>query len=137
MYRVRWPWASRSISRTRCPISASAAPRLTAVVVLPTPPFCIATAIVRAKSAPSLTEAGRDRPDGAALEGRTTIIGRGVRDPADRCSGRGELCRGRWPAIPREAQALSGDMGAGVGDVRGRGCFRNHRSAGRLVRGYL
>src|SRR5947209_17423538 len=49
MYRVRWPWASRSRSRTRCPSSASAAPRLTAVVVLPTPPFCIATAIVRAK----------------------------------------------------------------------------------------
>src|SRR5258706_5215388 len=59
MYRVRWPWASRSISSTRWPISARAAPRLTAVVVLPTPPFCIATAIVRAKSAPSLTERGR------------------------------------------------------------------------------
>src|SRR6266571_4693987 len=50
------------MSRTRWPSSASAAPRLTAVVVLPTPPFCMATAIVRAKSAPSLTEAGRNRP---------------------------------------------------------------------------
>src|SRR2546430_11062504 len=50
MYSVRWPWASRSISNTRWPCSASAAPRLTAVVVFPTPPFCIATAIVRAKS---------------------------------------------------------------------------------------
>src|SRR5712691_612757 len=58
MYRVRWPCASRSMSSTRWPCSASAAPRLTAVVVLPTPPFCIATAIVRAKSAPSLTEPG-------------------------------------------------------------------------------
>src|SRR6266851_7597580 len=46
------------MSRTRCPISASAAPRLTAVVVLPTPPFCMATAIVRAKIGPSLAEAG-------------------------------------------------------------------------------
>src|SRR5437899_9907972 len=54
--------------RTRWPISARAAPRLTAVVVLPTPPFCIATAIVRAKSAPSLTEAGRDRPSGRPHE---------------------------------------------------------------------
>src|SRR5713226_1184389 len=62
MYSVRWPWASRSISSTLWPISASAAPRLTAVVVLPTPPFCIATAIVRVKSAPSLTEGGYYRP---------------------------------------------------------------------------
>src|SRR5947209_1534644 len=70
MYRVRWPWASRSISRTRCPISASAAPRLTAVVVLPTPPFCIATAIVRAKSAPSLTEPGPFDPTGRSSRAR-------------------------------------------------------------------
>src|SRR5487761_1049896 len=42
---------------TLWPSSARAAPRLTAVVVLPTPPFCMATAIVRAKIGPSLTEA--------------------------------------------------------------------------------
>src|SRR5258705_11541966 len=59
MYRVRWPCASRSIKSTRWPSSAKAAPRLTAVVVLPTPPFCMATAIVRAKIGPSLTEAGK------------------------------------------------------------------------------
>src|ERR1035437_6952306 len=64
MYRVRWPCASRSMSNTLCPNSASAAPRFTAVVVLPTPPFCIATAIVRAKIAPSLTQGGADRPTG-------------------------------------------------------------------------
>src|SRR6202171_1653765 len=58
MYSVRWPWASRSIKSTRWPNSARAAPRFTAVVVLPTPPFCMATAIVRAKIGPSLTEAG-------------------------------------------------------------------------------
>ena len=33
------PWGSRSISRTRCSATASDAPKLTAVVVLPTPPF--------------------------------------------------------------------------------------------------
>src|SRR5438477_5926241 len=55
------------MSSTRWPCSASAAPRLTAVVVLPTPPFCIATAIVRAKSAPSLTEP--DLPDWTASDG--------------------------------------------------------------------
>src|SRR5256885_8472381 len=56
--------------RTRCPTSASAAPRLTAVVVLPTPPFCIATAIVRAKSAPSLTEPGPFDPTGRSSRAR-------------------------------------------------------------------
>src|SRR5579864_3048705 len=82
MYRVRCPWASRSIRSTLCPSSASAAPRFTAVVVLPTPPFCIATAIVRAKSAPSLAEAGRsDRPsrqgrhpDSRQLEWRAIVF---------------------------------------------------------------
>src|SRR5258708_11776999 len=47
---------------TRCPSSARAAPRLTAVVVLPTPPFCMATAIVRANLGPSLAEHGGSGP---------------------------------------------------------------------------
>src|SRR5258708_15271350 len=62
MYRVRWPWASRSMRSPRCPSSARAAPRLTAVVVLPTPPFCMATAIVRANLGPSLAEHGGSGP---------------------------------------------------------------------------
>src|ERR1700680_4019468 len=37
---------SRSTSSTECPISASAAPRLMAVVVLPTPPFWLTTAMI-------------------------------------------------------------------------------------------
>src|SRR5438270_919580 len=48
MLIVRWAWASRSIRRTLCSASASAAPRLTAVVVLPTPPFWFAIEMVRA-----------------------------------------------------------------------------------------
>src|SRR3989440_8641798 len=46
---VRWPWGSRSIRRTRFPSSASAHPRFTAVVVLPTPPFWLATAMTLLK----------------------------------------------------------------------------------------
>src|SRR6195256_6520870 len=72
------------MSNIRCPNSASAAPRLTAVVVLPTPPFCIATAIVRAKSDASLTEGGLDRPKRESIRGRNPTIGRGVRTPRDR-----------------------------------------------------
>src|SRR6266849_6314591 len=97
------------MSRTRWPISASAAPRLTAVVVLPTPPFCMATAIVRAKSVPSLTEARRDRPH--------PIIGRGV----------------RGQAVPHPPEDVSGGLGSGPGHVRGGGRIRDGRTAGGLV----
>src|SRR5579871_3341224 len=48
MLMVRCACASRSTRSTRWPRSARAAPRLTAVVVLPTPPFWFATAITRA-----------------------------------------------------------------------------------------
>src|SRR5712691_3677258 len=141
MYRVRWPWASRSMSRTLWPISASAAPRLTAVVVLPTPPFCMATAIVRAKSAPSLTEARRYRPHGAASGGHPTIIGRGVLDPADCSPGRRRLRGGRRQAVHHPPQALPGDLGAGPRHVRGGGRLRDRRPAcglvGRYVQGLL
>src|SRR5688572_15033526 len=44
---VRWAWGSRSTRRTRRPRSARAAPRLTVVVVLPTPPFWFMRAMVR------------------------------------------------------------------------------------------
>ena len=44
---VALPCGSRSTTRTRCSFSASAAPRFTVVVVLPTPPFWLATAMTR------------------------------------------------------------------------------------------
>src|SRR5437588_4029554 len=47
MLMVRWPWGSRSMQSTRRPGSARAPPRLTAVVVLPTPPFWLAMARTR------------------------------------------------------------------------------------------
>src|SRR6202171_467218 len=49
MLIVRWPWGSRSMRRTRLPSSASAHPRFTAVVVLQTPPFWLATAMTLLK----------------------------------------------------------------------------------------
>ena len=42
------PWGSKSTSRTRRPSSARAAPRLIVVVVLPTPPFWLHMAMMRA-----------------------------------------------------------------------------------------
>src|SRR5215469_3462695 len=44
---VALPWGSRSKRSTRRLVAASDAARLTAVVVLPTPPFCIAMAMTR------------------------------------------------------------------------------------------
>src|SRR5947209_5001953 len=41
---VALPWGSRSTRRTRDPASARHAPRLTAVVVFPTPPFWLLSA---------------------------------------------------------------------------------------------
>src|ERR1700760_4997091 len=41
------PWGSRSITRVGAPTAASAVPRLMAVVVLPTPPFWLATTSTR------------------------------------------------------------------------------------------
>src|ERR1700704_3765903 len=79
--------------RTRWPISASAAPRFTAVVVLPTPPFCIATAIVRAKIVPSLTHGGENRERRGESPGSASTIGRGVRDPYERAGGTVALWR--------------------------------------------
>src|SRR5262245_50042044 len=49
---VALPCGSRSTSRTRRPACASAAARLTLVVVLPTPPFWLTTASTRAISDP-------------------------------------------------------------------------------------
>src|SRR5687767_381936 len=43
------PCGSRSTTSTRWPAAASAVARLTAVVVLPTPPFWLATAMIRAR----------------------------------------------------------------------------------------
>src|SRR5258707_15804444 len=43
------PCGSRSMTRTRRPTAASAVARLTAVVVLPTPPFWLAIAMMRAR----------------------------------------------------------------------------------------
>ena len=44
---LRLPWGSRSTTSVRKPRSARQAPRFTAVVVLPTPPFWLATAMRR------------------------------------------------------------------------------------------
>src|ERR671936_1070089 len=66
-----FPCGSRSTTRILWPSSARAAPRLTAVVLLPTPPFWLATAItrtpdVRSAASPAALERATER--GARLE---------------------------------------------------------------------
>src|SRR5690554_7737697 len=58
------PCGSRSRSSTRRPILASAAPRLIAVVVLPTPPFWLAMAMIRGNSVSDTREPLNDQDPG-------------------------------------------------------------------------
>src|SRR4028119_882645 len=75
------PCGSRSTTSTRMPCRASATARLTVVVVLPTPPFWLATVMTR--------RAGR-RPaaGGGGRPGR--VAGRGVRAAAALLVGDGD-----------------------------------------------
>src|ERR671912_2548061 len=50
---VAFPWGSRSTTSVRMPLRASTLARFTTVVVLPTPPFWFAQAIVRATQRPA------------------------------------------------------------------------------------
>src|SRR5258706_3046672 len=58
------------MSRTDWPRSAKAAARLTAVVVLPLPPFRLTTAIVRTAAASGTTAATWGHDEGRRLSGR-------------------------------------------------------------------
>ena len=58
--RVALPEGSASTKSTRCPRSAKAAPRLIAVVLLPTPPLALVTATLRMASPPEAAGAGRN-----------------------------------------------------------------------------
>src|SRR5262245_18634542 len=59
---VALAWGSRSISRTFWSYAARAAERLMAVVVLPTPPFWLAIAMIRAMRSGGLSSRTRYRP---------------------------------------------------------------------------
>src|SRR3990172_4838 len=68
---VRLPCGSRSMTRTRFPVSASATPRLSVVVVFATPPFWFANTMTFAITAPSSRGTG-------AVPGAGTTWRRGV-----------------------------------------------------------
>src|SRR5258708_13214720 len=63
MALVALAWGSRSMSNTRLPFSARQAERFTAVVVLPTPPFCLAIAnsFIRTTSLVPLGQHAKDQ----------------------------------------------------------------------------
>src|SRR5215831_1435891 len=71
------PCGSKSTSSVRRPCSAIAAPRLMVVVVLPTPPFWLQTATMRAgpceASGSGSGKAGSGRPVGPISPGRSSI----------------------------------------------------------------
>src|SRR6266446_1774557 len=79
---VAFPWGSRSTTRERCSCAAREAARLTAVVVLPTPPFWFTTARTNAMR-PPLPHRGEARvPRGSHIDqgaNRTFHLNRGER----------------------------------------------------------
>src|SRR5262245_8395323 len=87
-----------STIRTRAPRSANAAPRLMAVVVLPTPPFWFARAMTRAV-------AGRRADAGAAM--------RSVTKPSTPQDATNPACHGTGPG-PRAWEYAPGERHDGV-----------------------
>src|SRR5919201_5698832 len=113
------PCGSRSTTRTRWPFSASAAPRLTAVVLLPTPPFWLATATIRAAGTSFLVEGAVDPPvsrrRGAASLGPSRATPHRKRPPP----GRAERSPSRHDnERPRAFKSTSRSDDAHVGALR-------------------
>src|SRR5947209_14624341 len=71
---VALAWGSQSTTSTLRPMSASAAPRLSVVVVLPTPPFWLATAMVRVGTTAALCGQPTGERSGASLQGFPQVI---------------------------------------------------------------
>src|SRR6266852_4021169 len=91
------PWGSASTISTRLPQAASAVARLTAVVVLPTPPFWLASAMMRA-----------GRGDRLELAATVTLDLRQTQDGPRRVGSAGESLDLHPPCFGRLGQFLAG-----------------------------
>src|SRR4051794_7928720 len=111
---LAFPCESRSTISTERPLAASAVPRLIAVVVLPTPPFWLATASTRPRPAgvcslaPDTLQPADD--EDTALGVRQARLPLDLHCPA---SGRRGQFRLGLPALEKEA------AGRGCGETRG------------------
>src|SRR5688500_19750306 len=85
------PWGSRSTTSVRYPSSARQAPRFTDVVVLPTPPFWLATASTRGRADASAVMGG----------GASTAVGSDMWLPLARRRGACYRCGPHHAGIPR------------------------------------
>src|SRR5713101_4513889 len=106
------PWGSASTISTRLPQAASAVARLTAVVVLPTPPFWLASAMMRAGCggrlglAAALTHDLRQTQDGPR---RVGSAGESL-DPHPPCFGRlGQFRAGSNPLVKQGNRARAAE----------------------------
>src|SRR5436305_1787579 len=85
------------MTSTRCSASAKAVARLTAVVVLPTPPFWLAIAMMRARRPPATA---RDSPSPLGLTDDLLQL----KDDPPRVGATGMPRRGHSPALARRGQ---------------------------------
>src|SRR5439155_12907871 len=95
------PCGSRSTTRTRRPVAAKAVARLPAVVVLPTPPFWLAIAMMRARRAPAMA---RDSPSPLRFTGDLLQF----KDDPPRVGATGMARRAHCPTPPRRGQFFPG-----------------------------
>ena len=94
------PCGSRSTTRTRKPASASAAPRFTAVVVLPTPPFWLAMAMIRGQLERRVAGLQRRRiGPGVTAPASDVGLGRGVGSAGSGVSASGSAARARCDGV--------------------------------------
>ena len=124
---LAFPWGSRSTTSTRSPCSASAAPRFTAVVVLPTPPFWLAIASTAGRLSGSALVSGSGRA--ASGSGSDGVGGTGAGDSTASAGGAG----GVDGAGSGSAAATGGSGGAGSGGASTATGAASTSSAGSAV----
>ena len=107
------PCGSRSTISVRCPSSARQAPRLIVVVVLPTPPFWLATAITRGAGRPGGLVG--PRAPSAARHRRPASGGSSAGAPADRSPDR-HCPAGADASAVTSCSTSSGQLGVGRSD---------------------
>jgi hypothetical protein len=111
------PCGSRSTSSTRWPPEASAAAMLTAVVVLPTPPFWLATANTRVRAGCAIGP--RRSPAWARSRSCSVALASGVSGSATATGCAWSVVAATWLAVGQATAEASPETSSGGGSAAG------------------